>query len=132
MRNHCKKFVVAVLLFVATGLTAFAQAPLSDNMPASGVLGQGTMVGRLPGNIGGEMNNAFGVAIDPTTGSLFVADRNNNRVLRFSSDRKLGAGSTPECGAGPAGRHDEHQRAVGRQDEHAGPGVRGRRRHGCG
>jgi sugar lactone lactonase YvrE len=43
------------------------------------------------------MSNAFGVAIDPTTGKLFVADRNNSRVLRFSSANKLISGSAAEA-----------------------------------
>jgi streptogramin lyase len=43
------------------------------------------------------MNNVFGVAVDPTTGKLFVADRNNNRVLRFSSAAKLTSGAAAEA-----------------------------------
>ncbi len=89
-------FIVTVLL-AALCLPVFGQAPLSDNLAASGVLGQVDLVTRTTGRTGRTMNNAFGVAIDPTTGKLFVADRNNNRVLRFSSAAKLTTGAAAEA-----------------------------------
>ena len=89
-------FVVAVLL-TALNWTVYGQAPLTDNMAASGVLGQVDLVTRTTGKTASTMNNAFGVAIDPTTGKLFVADRNNNRVLRFSSAAKMNAGAAAEA-----------------------------------
>ena len=100
MKNHSKRLFAALLFVVATSLPAYAQAPLSDNMPASGVLGQPDFVTRAPGKTASMMNNAFGVAIDPTTGKLFVADRNNNRVLRFSSAGKMVNGSAAEAALG--------------------------------
>ncbi len=69
----------------------------TDNLAASGVLGQTDLVTRTTGNTSSTMNNAFGVAVDPTTGKLFVADRNNNRVLRFSAAAKLIDGSAAEA-----------------------------------
>ncbi len=97
MRNHSKKLFAGVLFIVAMSLSAYAQAPLSNNMPASGVLGQTNFVLRTTGKTASTMNNAFGVAIDPTTGKLFVADRNNNRILRFSSTAKMINGSAAEA-----------------------------------
>ncbi|MDP1721570.1 MAG: NHL repeat-containing protein, partial [Candidatus Gottesmanbacteria bacterium] len=66
-------------------------------MAASGVLGQADFVTATTGATASTMNNAFGVAVDPTTGKLFVADRNNSRVLRFSSAAKLVDGSAAEA-----------------------------------
>jgi len=97
MKNQHKRLVATLLLLVALCLSAFAQAPLTDNMPATGVLGQVDFVTRTTGKTSSTMNNAFGVAIDPTTGKLFIADRNNNRVLRFSATAKLTTGAAAEA-----------------------------------
>ena len=97
MKNHNKRLCAAVFLMAALCLSAFAQAPLTNTMPASGVLGQVDFVTRTTGKTSSTMNNAFGVAIDPTTGKLFVADRNNNRVLRFSATAKLTIGAAAEA-----------------------------------
>ena len=67
-----------------------------SNQTAVGVLGQADLVSRVTGKTASSMNNAFGVAVDPATGKLFVADRNNNRVLRFSSSAKLVNGGRPK------------------------------------
>jgi DNA-binding beta-propeller fold protein YncE len=80
-----------VLRFAVNDLT------FKPNMPASGVLGQLDFVTRTTGKTASTMNNVFGVAVDPTTGKLFVADRNNNRVLRFSSAAKLTSGAAAEA-----------------------------------
>ena len=92
-----KILFATMLMMVAISLSGYAQAPLSDNMPASGVLGQASFVTSASATTNKTMNNAFGVAIDPTTGKLFVADRNNSRVLRFSSANKLVDGSAAEA-----------------------------------
>ena len=97
MKNYSKGLIAALLVVLAISLSAYAQAPLSNNMPASGVLGQVDFVTRTTGKTASTMNNAFGVTVDPTTGKLFVADRNNNRVLRFSSTAKMINGSAAEA-----------------------------------
>ncbi len=97
MKNHSKRLFAALFLIAAMSFPVFAQAPLSNNMPASGVLGQTNFVTRTTGKTASTMNNAFGVAVDLTTGKLFVADRNNNRVLRFSSAAKMINGSAAEA-----------------------------------
>ena len=96
MKFH-KILFATVLLTVAMSLGGFAQVPLSDNLPASGVLGQSSFVTNAGATTSRTMNNAFGVAIDPTTGKLFVADRNNSRVLRFSSANKMIDGAAAEA-----------------------------------
>jgi sugar lactone lactonase YvrE len=65
-------------------------APLSNNMNASRVYGQpgfttnGTNQGGISAN---SMNGSVGVAIDPVSGNLFVADGPNMRILEFSTPR---------------------------------------------
>jgi streptogramin lyase len=100
MNNVRMTLFAVILLALAAAVTAYAQAPLSNTMPASAVLGQTDLVTRTTGFTASTMNNAFGVAVDPTTGKLFVADRNNNRVLRFSSAAKLVTGGAAEVALG--------------------------------
>ena len=94
------RLCAAVFLLAALSLSSYAQAPLSNNMPANGVLGQATLITNAVGATASGMNNAFGIAVDPTTGKLFVADRNNSRVLRFTSAAKLINGSAAEAALG--------------------------------
>jgi len=65
-------------------------------MPASGVLGQIDFTSSTSGTTSSKLNAPSGVAVDPTTGKLFVADRYNNRVLRWSSSEKMLNGSPAE------------------------------------
>ncbi len=95
-----KKILFAALFsLVAISLSLFAQAPLSDNMAASGVLGASDFVTNTNYASASTTTLAepFCVAIDPTTGKLFVADRDNRRVLRWSSADKLVDGSAAEA-----------------------------------
>jgi sugar lactone lactonase YvrE len=60
------------------------------------------------GNADGEFNSPFGIAIDPRTHDLYVAERGNNRISRITSSgtfvMKWGAmGSGPGQFAGPVG-----------------------------
>jgi len=67
-------------------------------MPANGVLGTTDFVTNTGYTSPTDTTLAepFCVAIDPTTGKLFVADRDNRRVLRWSSADKLINGSAAE------------------------------------
>ncbi len=47
-----------------------------------------------------------GVAIDPTSGSLFVADRSNNRILRYATATSLLDGASAEAVFGQANFSD--------------------------
>ena len=38
-----------------------------------------------PGGLGGEMNYPAGIAVDATTGDVYAAERNNNRIQEFDS-----------------------------------------------
>ncbi|HAV23313.1 MAG TPA: hypothetical protein DCX46_07440, partial [Bacteroidetes bacterium] len=73
-----------------------AQAPLSNGMPASGVLGQPNFTSSLPGVSASSLNSPAGVAVDPTTGKVFVVDRYNNRILRWNGPEAMTNGSPAE------------------------------------
>ena len=61
-----------------------------------------------------EANNSFfnprGVAVDPATGKVFVADTNNHRVLRFGSTAAASSGSAAEA---VFGQPDLNSRSAG-------------------
>lgn len=57
---------------------------------ADGVLG----VKATPGD---SYSSAEGVAVDPVTGKLFVADTRNSRVLRYADARAMATGAQPEA-----------------------------------
>ncbi len=69
--------------------------------PASSVLGQPdfTSVGSAAGQAN-RFNQPEGVAWDPSTGKVFVADAGNNRILRFSSAAALQNGASAEVAFG--------------------------------
>lgn len=80
-------------------LPLFAQNPLANTIPATGVLGANdllTNTNYAPASIS-TFAEPIGVAVDPTTGKLFVADRDNRRVLRFSASAKLTNGASAEA-----------------------------------
>lgn len=74
-----------------------AQAP--GGPPADNVLGQATFTSRLNPNppTASSMFQPTDVAVDPTTGKVFVADTSNNRVLRFSSAAAMTNGAAAEA-----------------------------------
>lgn len=76
------------LLSTAVGcLAPFASARPGTNEAALSILGQADFtsatVSALP--TARSLYEVDGVAIDPTTGKLFLSDSGNNRILRFSS-----------------------------------------------
>jgi len=85
MKSMRLLFVLTVLL-AAVDLQLDAQVLLSDNMPAAGVLGHTnfTTAPKVVDTTASRLDMPKGIAVDPTTGKLFVADYNNRRVLRWS------------------------------------------------
>lgn len=86
-----------IVIYIFFCKMIFAQSPLFNNMPASGVLGQSNFTTNQSGTTASSLNSPSGVAVDPTTGKLFVVDRYNNRVLRWSSASKMENGSPAEA-----------------------------------
>jgi len=92
------------LMFLAAALLLCgfdAAANWTDGKAAASVLGQpdfdsgGENQGGTPGP--STMNRPQGVARDPLTGKIFVADSDNSRVLRFSSTAALATGASAEA-----------------------------------
>jgi sugar lactone lactonase YvrE len=97
--KHWKLLCAVLLVIPMMSLSLFAQKPLTNTMAAVGVLGTSDFVTNT--NYTAPTRSTFaepaGVAIDPTTGKMFVADRDNRRVLRFSATAKLTDGAQAEA-----------------------------------
>ncbi len=94
------KLLFAVLfVFSMMNLSLFAQVPISSTLPAVGILGANDFVTNTnyTSPTISTLAEPAGVVVDPLTGKLFVADRDNRRVLRFSSAAKLINGSSAEA-----------------------------------
>jgi len=79
----------------------------SDGRDAASQLGQddfdsGTENRGEAMTVSNGFDDPSGLAVDPATGKVFVADSENNRVLRFSSVAKLLNGTSPEAVLGQA------------------------------
>lgn len=73
---------------VAHRILVFDAASVVNGEPAVGVLGQATFAGTSPGGPNrNRFNNPLGTAFDPASGSLFVVDEVNARVLVFDVNR---------------------------------------------
>lgn len=74
------------LLLGLLGIDAALGRPITYQ-PAVSIIGQPNFTSEIPAVPASASNfyNPDGVAIDPTTGKLFVSDTTNNRILRFSA-----------------------------------------------
>lgn len=100
------RFTTAVVV-VVSGLSilipAALRAELKNSQPALSVLGKPDFTNvDADGPTAAEMNRPEGIAIDPITNKVFVADRNNNRVLRFSASSAYQSGAAAEAVFGQA------------------------------
>lgn len=98
-----------LMLLAALALGALVTALLtpsiyafSNGQNASLVLGQTTFTGTGTGASATTMNAPRGVAVDPTTGKVFVVESGNHRVLRFASLSSLSNGAAAEGVLGQA------------------------------
>jgi DNA-binding beta-propeller fold protein YncE/lysophospholipase L1-like esterase len=95
MKRMLSRLLAAALVFsVSAGMV---QAQLANNPTAAGVLGQTDFVTKTTGSGATKLNGPNGIALDPATGKIFVVDRGNNRVLRWSSADALMNGSAAEA-----------------------------------
>ncbi len=91
--------LLLALLFearVPDALSATQVAAASNGLPAALVLGQ-LGFGSTRYTSASSMYRASGVAVDPSSGAVFVADSGNNRVLRFAAQASLTDGALPEA-----------------------------------
>lgn len=81
-------------------LLVFGTLPVSaqwiNNQAAINVLGQPNFGSNTPGTTATTMNSPASVAVDPVSHKVFVADGQNNRVLRYSSLAALSNGNAAE------------------------------------
>lgn len=79
-------------------LSPLAHAGWTNNAPAISVLGKPSFTAVAPlGPTASAFNDVEGVAIDPTSGKLFIADNGNNRILRYSSTAAYLSGAAAEA-----------------------------------
>lgn len=64
---------------------------------AIGVIGQANFTDSTSSNQPDRVNNPSGVAYDPVSGKIYLADMGNHRVLRYASAASAQAGAFPEC-----------------------------------
>jgi len=69
---------------------------------ADSVLGQADFTTATADSSAASLSTPRGVAMDPTTNKLYVSDRDNNRVLRFSSTDAYLSGANAEQALGQA------------------------------
>ena len=87
------RILLVLVLFAALISTV---AAFANGQGASVVLGQADFTSSAQATTTSAMYNPFGVAVDPTSGKVFVADTYNNRVLRFASAAALISGAAAE------------------------------------
>ena len=108
MRKNCLRIlVIIVLAFLPLFQSELSQAETdavtpTTHMPASLVLGQPGFTTNAAATTQSGMRTPFSVAVDPTTGKVFVADQINQRVLRFASLAALSNGLAAEAVLGQA------------------------------
>lgn len=106
MNSFLRRFISSpVFAFVASGIVSHAS--LADDNYATGqdaesVLGQVDFTSNGSATTQNGLQEPCGIAIDPATSKLFVADTNNHRVVRFSSADSLADGANAEAVLGQA------------------------------
>ena len=102
MRKNCLRILVIIALSLLplfhsqSGLAETDVVTLTTHMPAALVLGQPGFTTNAAATTQTGMRAPMGVAVDPTTGKVFVADQINQRVLRFASLATLSNGLAAE------------------------------------
>ncbi|MCB1321852.1 MAG: NHL repeat-containing protein, partial [Leptospiraceae bacterium] len=91
------KRVIVFGLFLVIVLCSTLSAQFTNGQSAVGVLGQTDFVTGTSGVSASQFNGPNGVAVDPLTGKLFVADRGNHRILRWASSDAFVNGSAAEA-----------------------------------
>lgn len=79
--------IIRIALLLSFLSSSFVSARPKTHDAAVSILGQAnfTLADGFDPPTNRSFNQVEGVAVDPTTGKLFVSDSSNNRILRFSS-----------------------------------------------
>lgn len=96
-------WLTTALLVFSIPAPAAPGADLVNGQAARSVLGKPDFVtdGMLPASAS-TTGSVEGLAVDPTSGKVFVADRDNNRILRFSATAAYQSGAAAEAVFGQA------------------------------
>jgi sugar lactone lactonase YvrE len=89
-------FIIVALLLMLT-IPALAAFTPSNGQAATLVLGQPNFTSKVSHLTQNGLSYSEGVAVDPSSHKVFVADSNNNRVLRFASIYSLTNGAAAEA-----------------------------------
>src|SRR5215217_3815641 len=84
---------LVLIMFVLFAQLLSSAAAFTNGQAASLVLGQPDFTSMDPNTTASGMDRPWGVAVDPTSGAVFVTDRGNSRVLRFASGTALVSGA---------------------------------------
>ncbi len=90
-------FALTTLALLALPSPAPAQTEFTNGQPADLVLFQPDFTSMASGTSARRVFIPSGIAIDPTTGKLFVVDSGNNRILRLPSVFSLTSNSGAEA-----------------------------------
>ncbi|MBK9291032.1 MAG: T9SS type A sorting domain-containing protein [Bacteroidetes bacterium] len=93
MRKHLQK--LALLLMIVMSGSMMAQ--IVNQPQAVSVLGQENFTSGGSGLNASKLNGPNGVAVDPVSGKVFIADRSNHRVLRYGSTEAMQTGAEAEA-----------------------------------
>lgn len=91
---------IACIALAIAPLTASAQ--WSNGRAANAVIGQANFLSSGPMLTAAGLTTPSDVAVDPTSGKVFVVEENAHRVLRFSSEAAMSRGAAAEAVFGQA------------------------------
>ena len=95
---NCIRYALLAAVILLTSVPA--QAQCTYDPAAANVIGQPDFTSNTNNNGGisaSSLANPNSVAVDPTSGKLFVADSSNHRVLRYSSAAAMTQGRAAEA-----------------------------------
>lgn len=99
LKSFTAPFLWLAMLTLPSGLLR-AQYDWQNGAPASAVIGQPDFTSSTPNRGGaatsGTLNLPGAIAVDPTTGKVFVCDTWNSRILRYASLAALKNGTPAE------------------------------------
>lgn len=91
------KFRGILLAIILPAATEVRADRFVTGQAATSVLGQADLNSAVSGSLTNQFQYPGGVAVDPATGKVFVADSANHRILRFSGSGAIVTGSLPEA-----------------------------------
>jgi sugar lactone lactonase YvrE len=97
-RFACFAVVLTCLALSSSGISG----EYTNNQAADRVLGQSDFTSALTGGVN-QFQGPGGIAIDPVSGKVFVADTFNHRVLRFPASAATTSSVEPEAFLGQSG-----------------------------